>query len=224
MDAKQMGEFIAIRRKELGMTQATLAQQLHVTDKAVSRWERGVGLPDINSLEALATALDISLIDLIRAQHTEAESISTQEAEQLLTDTIALSRPHSLFAKSIGTVILILFSAIALLLIYMLIDSWGTVLFSVTSLLTGLLAWGIPIWKLTLSRSGRTGLAALLSTGFALVSITVQFYGISNEVYTGDWATLLDTADVLSAVVLLFSAATLLLQILMLRPVGKADG
>lgn len=51
MDAKQLGPFIAERRKELGMTQTHLAKKLHVTDKAVSRWERGVGLPDINSIK-----------------------------------------------------------------------------------------------------------------------------------------------------------------------------
>ena len=43
MDAKILGNYIATRRKELGMTQANLAEKIHVTDKAVSRWERGVG-------------------------------------------------------------------------------------------------------------------------------------------------------------------------------------
>lgn len=42
MDAKILGNYIATRRKELGMTQANLAEIIHVTDKAVSRWERGV--------------------------------------------------------------------------------------------------------------------------------------------------------------------------------------
>lgn len=53
MDALETGRFIAQRRKELGLTQKALAQQLHVTDKAVSKWERGAGLPDINTIEPL---------------------------------------------------------------------------------------------------------------------------------------------------------------------------
>ena len=42
MDEKILGNYIAARRKELGMTKANLAEKIHVTDKAVSRWERGV--------------------------------------------------------------------------------------------------------------------------------------------------------------------------------------
>ena len=46
MEAKEFGRFIAGMRKEKKMTQAELAEKIHVTDKAVSRWERGLGLPD----------------------------------------------------------------------------------------------------------------------------------------------------------------------------------
>ena len=66
MNAKDFGAFLAQTRKACGLTQADLAAQLHVTDKAVSRWERGVGLPDINTLEPLADALGLTLSDLMR--------------------------------------------------------------------------------------------------------------------------------------------------------------
>lgn len=65
MDAKEFGAFLAQVRRERNMTQAELAQQLHVTDKAVSRWERGIGLPDINTLEPLADVLGLTLADLM---------------------------------------------------------------------------------------------------------------------------------------------------------------
>ena len=51
-----MGEMIATRRKELGMTQKELAQQMNVTDKAVSKWERNIACPDINSISHLMDA------------------------------------------------------------------------------------------------------------------------------------------------------------------------
>lgn len=63
MDNQKLGIFITELRKEKGLTQAQLAQKLNVTDKAVSKWERGVGFPDIKLLEPLADVLDISLLD-----------------------------------------------------------------------------------------------------------------------------------------------------------------
>ena len=86
MDAKILGNYIAARRKELGMTQANLAEKIHVTDKAVSRWERGVGLPDIDNLEALAKALDVSLVSLMRGKTCDEKHISIQDAEELVTN------------------------------------------------------------------------------------------------------------------------------------------
>ena len=71
MEAKQFGQFIAGIRKEKKMTQAELAEQIHVTDKAISRWERGLGFPDIQTLEPLAQALGISVLELMRSERQE---------------------------------------------------------------------------------------------------------------------------------------------------------
>ena len=65
VDEKDMGMFICKLRKENNMTQMELAQQLHVTDKAVSRWERGIGYPDIQLLPALSESWHVSVAELI---------------------------------------------------------------------------------------------------------------------------------------------------------------
>lgn len=65
MDSKVFGQFIAAMRKENNMTQAELAKIIGVTDKAVSRWERGESLPDIEKCKLLAEVLDVSLDDLV---------------------------------------------------------------------------------------------------------------------------------------------------------------
>ena len=88
MDAERFGAFVQTRRKELGMKQADLAQQIHVTDKAISRWERGVGFPDIKLLEPLAQALDVSILELIRSERIEEKSISTGEAAEAVAKTL----------------------------------------------------------------------------------------------------------------------------------------
>lgn len=66
MDAGKTGKFIAKKRKDLNMTQNELAEKLHITDKAVSKWERGLSFPDISILIPLAEILNISLYDLLK--------------------------------------------------------------------------------------------------------------------------------------------------------------
>lgn len=92
MDAKRFGVFLAQRRREKGMTQAALAEKLHVTDKAVSRWERGVGFPDISTLEPLAGALDVSVLELMRAEKLTETNIPQEEAAAAVRDTLATAR------------------------------------------------------------------------------------------------------------------------------------
>ena len=60
MNMEKTGGFIAALRKEKGWTQAQLAEQILVSDKAVSRWETGRGFPDIGNMEALAACLDVT--------------------------------------------------------------------------------------------------------------------------------------------------------------------
>lgn len=66
MDAGKTGKFIAKKRKAMNMTQNELAKKLHITDKAVSKWERGLSFPDISILIPLAEILNISLYDLLK--------------------------------------------------------------------------------------------------------------------------------------------------------------
>lgn len=88
MDAQKFGTFIAKTRKECSMTQAELAEKLRVTDKAVSRWERGLGFPDINTLEPLAEALGVSVLELVKSERIAAPEIHCEEAAVALSDTI----------------------------------------------------------------------------------------------------------------------------------------
>lgn len=131
MDAKILGNYIAARRKELGMTQANLAEKIHVTDKAVSRWERGVGLPDIDNLEALAKALDVSLVSLMRGKTCDEKHISIQDAEELVTNTIKISKETSNLKKGFWGSILGIFGIIIVLLCILLLRDGKIVMYSV---------------------------------------------------------------------------------------------
>lgn len=91
MNPQVFGMFIQARRKELGLSQSELAEKLHVTAKAVSRWERGVGFPDIKLLEPLADALQITLIELMQSQKME-KHIPGETAATVMSDTVTAIR------------------------------------------------------------------------------------------------------------------------------------
>ena len=70
MMKKTLGTLIAELRKEKGMTQAQLAEQMGVTDKAVSKWERDLSCPDISSIPKLAQVLEVSVDQLMKGENT----------------------------------------------------------------------------------------------------------------------------------------------------------
>lgn len=85
MDNQKIGKFIFSCRKEKGFTQQALAKKLYVTDKAISKWERGLSLPDISSLEPLANILGVSVAELLKGERLEI--IGKETVDQLITDT-----------------------------------------------------------------------------------------------------------------------------------------
>lgn len=87
MDAEKFGAFVQARRKELGLSQAELAEKLFVTPKAVSRWERGVGFPDIKLLQPLADALGVTIVELMHSERME-QALTKEDASTLVTETV----------------------------------------------------------------------------------------------------------------------------------------
>ena len=92
MDAKYFGAFIAECRREKNMTQAELAVKLQVTDKAVSRWERGLGFPDIGTIEPLASALDLSVLEVMKSEKINETEISNETVTEALSNTLEVGK------------------------------------------------------------------------------------------------------------------------------------
>ena len=80
MDAKATGQLITARRKALGLSQAELAERLHITDKAVSKWERGLSCPDISLLPAIAKILDVTTSELLDGRRGEEEAKDVEQS------------------------------------------------------------------------------------------------------------------------------------------------
>ena len=85
MDQINIGRFIAVRRKRANLTQLQLADRLGITDKAVSKWERGITMPDTSIMLELCDILGISVNELLSGEEINMEN-SSQKNEQLLID------------------------------------------------------------------------------------------------------------------------------------------
>lgn len=85
MDYNKIGNFIATERKAKKLTQAKLAEKVFVSEKTVSKWENGKGLPDTNSLPKLCEILGVSLNELLSGEKIIVEN-KYQKNEQLLLD------------------------------------------------------------------------------------------------------------------------------------------
>ena len=88
MDAKVTGCFIAQLRKELGLTQKELAEKLEVTDKAISRWETGKGLPDTSLLKPLAEIFGVSVGELLSGRPMDDSQIKSQ-ADHIILESLS---------------------------------------------------------------------------------------------------------------------------------------
>ncbi|MBQ7874331.1 MAG: helix-turn-helix transcriptional regulator [Oscillospiraceae bacterium] len=88
MNKEALGKFIAENRKALGMTQEELANKLFITNKAVSKWEKGQSFPDIALFEPLAEALGVSVAELIACEKEAEEEASIKEIIGLSREVI----------------------------------------------------------------------------------------------------------------------------------------
>ena len=90
MNKERLGNFISGERRNLGLTQRDLAAALHVTDKAVSKWERGLSYPDVTLLEPLAQELDLTVEELMACRR---QAVAEQKgAEETMRNLLDISR------------------------------------------------------------------------------------------------------------------------------------
>lgn len=92
IDKVKFGEFIAQLRKEKGYTQKQIAAELFVSDKAVSKWERGISIPDVSLLMPLAKLLGVTVTELLECRRiNENSGMNALQVEDLVKKTLSLS-------------------------------------------------------------------------------------------------------------------------------------
>ena len=130
MDQLKIGKFIAECRKQVNLTQMQLAEKLGITDKAISKWERGLAMPDTSIMLELCDILCISVNELLSGEKINMET-NNQKNEQLLLDMAdELAKKNKMIWSSM----------------------WAIMIVSMTALLAGLFlaAFLIPegVWQL----------------------------------------------------------------------------
>lgn len=185
MDARKFGAFVAERRKEKNMTQADLAAKLQVTDKAVSRWERGLGFPDINTIEPLADALELSVLELMKSEKMNETPVNHDIVDTAILDTLDVAimqrrderkKVFSILGISVVIVLLLLaidnagwdIPTIMLLMIAVILPLFGTI--------SGMILIGYGVWrKIHHIHSKQTFLAALICFAVAALPFILAF-------------------------------------------------
>ena len=118
MDKEKTGQLIAELRKEKGLTQKQLADALNVTDKAVSKWERGLSFPDISMLEPIAEILDISIMEILAgARQDKNETMTREDASKMIKESVELGDEEIRHKKQMSRFIIIFLIVLSLLLI-----------------------------------------------------------------------------------------------------------
>ena len=155
MNQIKIGEFIASQRRSKNLTQAALAEKLGITDRAVSKWERGKGLPDVSIMLDLCEIFGITVNELLSGEKISMEN-SNQKNEQLLLD---MAKELEQKNKTIWT------------------SMWAIMIVSMTALFAGIMisALLIPegVWQL------------VTILGICIVFLILCFYALKLEVSVG---------------------------------------
>lgn len=181
MDENRIGPFIAELRKEKKLTQKDLAVQLHITDKAVSKWERGLSCPDIALLAPLADILGVTTSELLRGQRSEtaAPAAASADIEETLDHAFAYAESSAKRTiLSFQTVLALSFSLLLLLGIMVCaicdVAISGAFTWSLYPISSILFAWFVFIPLIKYGRRGILGALVALS-----LLILPFLYGIS---------------------------------------------
>lgn len=95
IDKQKFGKFVAELRKEKGVTQKELAKELFISDKAISKWETGVSIPDTALLVPLANLLGVSVTELLMCEKMEqGDTLETDKVEKIVKTVITYSEEN----------------------------------------------------------------------------------------------------------------------------------
>ena len=145
MDAKTTGRFIAELRKQKGYTQKELAEKIMVTDKAISRWETGKGLPDTSLLKPLGDILGVSVGELLSGKIIEEAEMKDQ-TDRIILDSLKYS--SRMLANMVNLVLFLIGLALVISPVFLTSRKYYWV--------GGIVFIGIAVLRTYLKKEGKT--------------------------------------------------------------------
>lgn len=160
-----IGAFIAELRKEQSMTQKELADKLGVTDKAVSKWERGKGIPDVDSIERLSSVLGVSVSELFAAKRDEI-----QKNDNILQNNEAVKSKNRVLRYVANIVFICVCGALIFTGCYMLLVQRIPLSFQVAGGVDG------PTAMFVQTKPSMKIAGILITVGVGLIAVRICFY------------------------------------------------
>lgn len=148
MDLIKIGEFISSRRKLKNITQNELAERLGLSNKAISKWENGICLPDANNMPELCKILDITINDLFSGEVVDMKDNEKKLEENLLEVTrLKEERDKELLTAEIfiGVIVTIILLACVFVASFVNMPTWGRVTLIVSSFIIFIIGVGYAV-------------------------------------------------------------------------------
>ncbi|MCI8460736.1 MAG: helix-turn-helix domain-containing protein [Bacilli bacterium] len=182
MDCQKIGTFILTKRKDKNMTQKQLAKSLGITEQAVSKWERGLGIPDVSLLIDLSKILDVSVQEILTGERNKNTTVN--KSEKMISNGLILytdKEKKITFSKILTFLIFIVCSTLSIgLLAYSLIASMiRTEIILINSIF--LFTSSIIFIKMISNKQIKKTICLFLLVIYCIVLISTLFYtGIFN--------------------------------------------
>ena len=120
MDLVKIGRYVAGKRKDLGLTQRQLAQKLGMSDKSVSKWERGICLPDVSVYEEYCSILGISINEFLAGEDIAQENIVKKSEDNLIQVTTDSKHRQNKLKTIIAVLSVIVLAAVMIVSVFLL--------------------------------------------------------------------------------------------------------
>lgn len=124
MDLVKIGQYIAGKRKTLGLTQKQLAEKLGVSDKSISKWERGVCLPDVSLYAELCAALGIGINEFLSGEDIAETDLPRRAEENILQTAADGKRRRKRLLWIVGALLVLSLAALSVIGVYLFRANW----------------------------------------------------------------------------------------------------